>query len=141
MADLKILSFTGNGLIVVQSRVVGTEQQAVIAGAASIGQLAGEIGSTFSVQAKTATTPWTLKIQHRLADGTWEDSLIRFGGTTTIGTTPVQFVESERDLNAGTAADYADLVLRVENAKGQSMPALPPPPATPGLSFTGNARV
>ena len=38
-------------LPVVQSRVEGRAQQVKIEGAASIGTLAGEIGSTFSVQA------------------------------------------------------------------------------------------
>ena len=78
MADLNKLSFTGNGLIIVHSRVEGRPQQVKIEGAASIGTLAGEIGSTFSVQAN-GTNPWTLRVEHQRADGQFEDSAHRLG--------------------------------------------------------------
>jgi hypothetical protein len=133
-----ILAFAGSGRVIVDSLTTGSAQQAVLVGPAGpIGQLAGQMGSTIDV-ALAPNQTWTLKAQHRLANGSWEDGQIRLGNKTTIGGVPVQFVECERDLTGG---DFRDMVLRVQHATavGSSPPASPPasPPTSPPGTASG----
>ncbi len=122
------LQFTGNGLIRVVSRTA-TQQQVQISNAQTIGTLAGEVGSTFTVVAYPGE-PWTLRAEH-IPDGggPWTTSLHRLGGTTTIGGVPIQIVEIERSISPGETPDYQDLVLHVENA--QPVTGEPPPEPEP----------
>jgi hypothetical protein len=123
-----ILTFIASGRVIVDSVVAGNEQQVVIVGPnGPIGQLAGQLNSTIDVAVAPAQS-WTLKAQHRLANGSWEDGQVRLGTNSVVNGVPTQIVECERDLSGG---DFRDLVLRVQNATATTTPA--PQPQPPGV--------